>query len=119
DRVIFISSAISTMAQTADPYTACINPLEVPAHEKTVEGVSIYASEITEALEEILQSSGQNFSSLTVQMTALLKPVVFTVMYSCKEPSLLEIARFFQDKDGVNADLIAMGRQSPIAIYRT
>lgn len=119
DRVIFISSAINTMAQTSDTYTACINPLEVPLHDKTVEGVSIYASEIAEALEEILQSSGQNFSSLTVQMTALLKPVIFTVMYSCKEPSLLEIARFFQDKNNVNADLIQMGKQSPIAIYRT
>lgn len=119
DRIIFISSAINTIAKTTDTYTACINPLEVPAHEKTVEGVSIYASEITEALEEILQSSGQNFASLTVQMTALLKPVVFTVMYSCKEPSILEIARFFQDKNNVNADLIEIGKQSPIAIYRT
>lgn len=114
ERLIYVSSSINREigAKDDEVYRAVINPFEVP--ESSVEGKSTYTNEIAEALGELLETSTHG---LTVQMTALLRPAIFTVMCS-DNPSLETLARMFLDKDGQNEDLLALGRQSPIPMYR-
>lgn len=112
ERLIYISSSINREAGTDEEYSAVINPFEVP--ESSVQAKSIYANEIAEALGELLETSTHG---LTVQMTALLRPAIFTVMCS-DNPSMETLARLFLDKEGQNEDLLALGRKSPIPTYR-
>lgn len=115
DRLVYISSAINREAKTDEPYSAVINFFEVP--EDSIEAKAIYANEIAEALTELLASSDNSFNTISVNMSTLLKATIFTVMCS-PDPSLATLARFFLDKDGQNADLLDLGRNSPIQTYR-
>ena len=115
ERLVYVSSAINKEANTNETYTAVINPFEVP--EDSIEAKAVFANEIADALTELLESSANTFNALSIQMSALLRPAIFTVMCS-PDPSLATLARFFLDKDGQNADLLEIGKNSPIPIYR-
>jgi hypothetical protein len=112
ERLVYISSSINREAQTAETYTAVINPFENDGSE---EMRYLLAQELTDAITELLSDTAH---TLTVQMTALLRPCIATVLRS-KYPSMETLARFFLDKDGMNYDLIELGKQSPIQQYRT
>lgn len=113
DRLVYISSAINREAGTKETYTAIVNPFENDGSE---EMKYLLAQELTDAIAELL--SDVSNSALTIQMTALLRPCIATVLRS-KTPSLETLARFFLDKDGQNNDLIELGKQSPLQQYRT
>jgi hypothetical protein len=113
ERLIYISSAINREANTKETYTAIINPFENDGSE---EMRYLLAQELTDAIAELL--SDMNSNTLTIQMTALLRPCIATVLRS-DTPSLETLARFFLDKDGQNSDLIELGKRSPLQQYRT
>lgn len=112
ERLVYISSTINREANTTEQYTAIVNPFE---HDGTEHMKYLLAQELTDALAELLADTTHG---LTVQMTALLRPVISVVLNS-PNPTMETVARFFLDKDGVNADLIALGKQSPILQHRT
>lgn len=118
ERLVYISSTINRECHTKETYTAVVNPFIIENGDNSVEATSIYANEIANAIEEILQSSSNTYNTLSIQMSAILRPVIFTVMYSCLNPSFETVARFFLDRDGQNTDLLELGKQSPIAMYR-
>lgn len=115
DRVVYISSAINREAGTTETYTAVINPFEVP--EQSVEAKAIYSNEIADALTELLESASNSYNSVSVNMSLLLRAAIFTVICS-DSPSLGTLCRMYLDKDGQNADLLELGRNSPIPMYR-
>lgn len=112
ERLVYISSAINNEAGTKETYTAVINPFEIS--DTSDEMQNILAQELTEAISELLAETSH---SLTVQMTAILRPCIATVL-RCKEPSLETLARFFLDENGQNEDLIELGKTSLIPIHK-
>lgn len=115
DRVVYVSSAINREAGTPETYTAIINPFKVP--EQSVEAKAIYSNEIADALTELLESASNSYNAVSVNMSLLLRAAIFTVMCS-DSPSLETLCRMFLDRDGQNADLLELGRNSPIHMYR-
>jgi hypothetical protein len=110
-RLVYISSAINREAKTDSTYTAIINPFET--RDLSLDNLNILGQELTEAISELLADTSH---ALTVQMTAILRPCITTVLMS-KTPSLETLARFFLDTQ--NADLVELGRQSPIPIHKS
>jgi hypothetical protein len=111
-RLVYISSTINREANTTEPYTAIVNPFE---HDGTEQMKYLLAQELTDALAELLADTSH---SLTVQMTALIRPVISVVLNS-PNPSMETVARFFLDKDGMNADLLELGKKSTVQQHRT
>lgn len=111
ERLVYISSTINREANTTEPYTAIINPFE---HDGSEHMKYLLAQELTDAITELLADTAH---AMTVQMTALIRPAIATVLNS-PNPSMETLARFFLDKDGMNEDLIALGKQSPILQHR-
>jgi hypothetical protein len=112
DRLVYISSSINREAETTQTYTAIVNPFQ---HDGTEHMKYLLAQELTDALAELLADTAH---SMTVQMTALLRPAIYVTLCSA-HPSMETLARFFLDKDGMNSDLIELGKKSAIPQYRT
>lgn len=112
ERLVYISSTINREANTTEPFTAIVNPFE---HDGTEHMKYLLAQELTDALAELLADTSH---ALTVQMTALLRPCISTVLNS-PNPSMETLARFFLDKDGMNTDLLELGRKSTVQQHRT
>lgn len=112
ERLVYVSSTINREANTTEQYTAIINPFE---HDGTEQMKYLLAQELTDAIAELLADTAH---SLTVQMTALLRPCIAVVL-SSPNPSLETLARFFLDRNGMNEDLIELGKQSTVQQHRT
>jgi len=116
ERLVYVSSSINREFPTDDTYSATINPFEIGSGgNKTVEEISVYANELADAISELLETAAHPIS---VQMSALLKPTIFTLMFSAQNPSLGMLADMFLDKDGRNSSLLALGLQSPVPLFR-
>lgn len=96
-----------------DPYmqsgkTPIFNPLDLV--DRSEESVEIHSQQIVKVFKEILQNV-----QLSNQMEALLKPCVTTLLFE-GNMSLIDLYRFMDDNQ--NADLVAMGEESPIPMHR-
>lgn len=107
DRLVYISSTINREAGV-EGYTCVVNPFEHDSEDMRY----LLTTELTAAIAELLADTS---TPLTVQMTMLLRNMI-SVTLRAKEigivPSLEVLCRFCLDKDGQNADLIALGKQS-------
>jgi type IV secretory pathway VirB4 component len=111
DRLVYISSTINREAKT-EGYTCVVNPFENDGSEDMR---YLLTTELTSAIAELLSDTS---TPLTVQMTMLLRNCISVTLRS-KEPSLETLCRFFLDKDGHNADLLELGKQSTNPLERT
>lgn len=76
--------------------------------------ISLLATELSSAIAELLSDTS---TPISVNMATLLRFCISTTLRSA-DPSLMTLCRFFGDKNGLNADLIALGMQSPNALER-
>lgn len=108
ERLVYVSTSINREAQTSEPYTAIFNPFETI--DKSAEMQNLLAQELTESISELLEDTSH---SLTIQMTAVLRPCIATVLRS-NEPSLTTLSKMMLDDEA----LLALGKTSPIQVHR-
>lgn len=110
-RLKYISTAINREAMLPDDahVTAIINPFW---SDGSPEMVYLLTETLTQSISELLVDT-----SLTVQMTAIIRPCLHTVLSHPDTASLAELNRFFLD--GHNQDLIERGKRSTVEQYRT
>lgn len=109
NRIVYVSSGINTEYPSNEKYTCVLNIFE---HDGSEYMKNVLASELTEAIGELLSEVGNN--ALTINMIAHLRPAIAVTLDS-PEPSMQTLRRFF----GQNCeDLVRLGQQSSNPQYR-
>lgn len=109
DRLLYISSAITSEAKTDKEYTACFNPF---SYDGSAEMRYLLTETLTECLCELLADA-----TLTTQMISVIRPCIATVLrLPPAQRTLSTLARFF--REGENVDLVALGKTSEIEQHR-
>jgi len=110
ERIIYIDPYIHQTAGVKEKYTPVINPFEIQSKDE--DSIEVFSQELAEAFAEILQSTDSRSSSLTIQMDALLKPCIATLLRITERvPTIKDLQRFMNDDE--NDDLVALGLKSP------
>ena len=114
NRLVFIDPSLK------QGYSPSINPFELEV--KTEENIALMTQELLSIIKVLLQSTGQSntgsqnqWASTTNQMDAILSPCIATLL-RCGNSSFTDLQRFMDDNN--NADLQALGQQSPNPQHR-
>lgn len=118
NRLVFIDPSLK------QGYSPSINPFQL--EYKTDENIALMTQELLSIIKVLLQWLGQSsaqssnglqsqWASTTNQMDAILSPCIATLL-RCGNSSFTDLQRFMDDNN--NADLLALGQQSPNPQHR-
>lgn len=114
NRLVFIDPSLK------QGYSPSINPFQLEF--KTESNIALMTQELLSIINVLLQWLGQSnswtpnqWASTTNQMDAILSPCIATLL-RCGNSSFSDLQRFMDDNN--NADLLALGQQSPNPQHR-
>ena len=114
NRLVFIDPSLK------QGYSPSINPFQLEF--KTESNIALMTQELLSIIKVLLQWLGQSsngsqnqWTSTTNQMDAILSPCIATLL-RCGNSSFSDLQRFMDDNN--NADLLALGQQSPNPQHR-
>lgn len=114
DRVVYINPTINKRLGLKEVYSPIINIFDIPNKEEDT--IDAFSQEITNAMAEMIKKPTSADDAFSTNMDAVLKPCIATLL-RMGDTDLRDLKRFMDDRN--NADLVAIGQQSPDEEHRS